>query len=215
VERAYEQLRNCSEPWPHPSGAAERANEVSRSSEDVSGEAARAPLAASDRVRILVVDDDSCNQMVAEAMLNALGYHNVALANDGLEALAACRVTPPDLVLMDIEMPLMGGLEATAGLRALQRLGTLPHFPIVAATGGSDRFPKAVCLDAGLDGYLTKPLDPQVLEEELHRVLPARLVSLFKPLPKVGVQSGEVDQLSGMVARTGREEVRGVNFGAR
>ena len=129
-----------------------RVSEVSRSSEDVSGEAEGAPLSVWDRVRVLVVDDDACNQMVAEALLNTLGYYNVAIANNGVEALAACRVAPPDMVLMDIEMPLMGGLEAAAGLRALQRLGTLPHFPIVAATSGSDRFPKSACLGAGLDG---------------------------------------------------------------
>jgi CheY-like chemotaxis protein len=210
VERAYEQLRNCSQAWPHPSGAAERSNEVSRLSEDVSGEAARAPLSVWNRVRILVVDDDACNQIVAEALLNALGYYNVAIANNGVEALAACRVAPPELVLMDIEMPLMGGLEATAGLRALQRLGTLSHFPIVAATSGSDRFPTSVCLGAGLDGYLTKPLDLQVLEEELRRVLPAGLVSLRNPLPKAGVQFGDVDGHGDGIAYAGREAGREV-----
>ena len=58
----------------------------------MSGEAVRAPLSVWDRVKILVVDDDACNQMVAEALLNALGYYDVAIANNGVEAL---RALPP------------------------------------------------------------------------------------------------------------------------
>ncbi len=124
-------------------------------------------------MRVLVVDDNAINQLMAGALLNALGYEVVAVFN-GIDALAACQIAPPDLVLMDIEMPLMDGLEVTERLRVCQRLGTLPPFPIVAATGGSDRFPKSHCLDAGMDGYLTKPLDMQMLAVELHRLLPNR-----------------------------------------
>jgi len=122
---------------------------------------------------VLVVDDDAINHLIAGALLNALGYE-VVVAFNGVEALAACQIVPPDMTLMDIEMPIMDGLEATERLRACQRLGTLPPFPIVAATGGSGRFPKSVCLDAGMDGYLTKPLDMQLLADELHRLLPTR-----------------------------------------
>jgi len=160
-------------------------SEVLRSSEELSGEAralesssretASAPLSVQDRRRVLVVDDNVINQTVAEALVEALGY-DVVVATNGVEALAACHRAPPDMVLMDIEMPLMGGLDATQRLRALQRVGILPPFPIVGATSRSDRYPESVCLNAGMDGCLAKPLDPQRLADELHRILLTRPV---------------------------------------
>ncbi len=131
-----------------------------------------APTPLSEPVRrlVLVVDDSASNQMIADAMLKALGY-DVSFAMDGIEAIASCHRAAPHMVLMDIEMPLMGGLEATRLLRILQREGYLPHFPIVAATGGFDSFLKSACLDAGMDGCLKKPLNGQLLADQMHSVL--------------------------------------------
>lgn len=135
-----------------------------------------APLYAQESRRVLVVDDNVVNQIVARGQLEALGYE-VVVAGDGIEALDSCCDEPPDMVLMDVDMPLMDGLEASEHLRTLQRIGTLPPFPIVAATSGDTELRRSACLNAGMDGYLNKPMDLRALAEELHRVLPGRPLS--------------------------------------
>lgn len=136
-----------------------------------------APLYLQEGRRVLVVDDNVVNQIVARGQLEALGYE-VVVAGDGIEALDSCCDEPPDMVLMDVDMPVMDGLEASEHLRSLQRIGTLPPFPIVAATSGDTDVRRRACSRAGMDGYLSKPMDLQALADELHRVLPARPVSV-------------------------------------
>lgn len=131
------------------------------------------PLYLHESRRVLVVDDNEVNQIVARGQLEALGYE-VVVAADGIEALDSCCDAPPDMVLMDVDMPVMDGLEASEHLRALQRIGTLPPFPIVASTAGDSDSRRDACRHAGMDGYLSKPMDMQALADELHRVLPAR-----------------------------------------
>ncbi|WP_029002237.1 response regulator [Azohydromonas australica] len=121
--------------------------------------------------RVLAVDDNPFNQLVVRGLLELLGCE-VEIAADGQQAIACCRAQPPDLVLMDVHMPGMDGLEATRQLRALQRQGVVPPFPIVAATAMHPVQGRQDCLAAGMDGYLDKPLDVQVLNDEMHRVLP-------------------------------------------
>lgn len=136
-----------------------------------------APLYMQESRRVLVVDDNVVNQIVARGQLEALGYE-VVVAADGIEALDSCCDAPPDMVLMDVDMPVMDGLEASEHLRSLQRVGTLPPFPIVAATSGDTPLRRDACANAGMDGYLSKPMDLQALADELHRVLPARPISV-------------------------------------
>lgn len=131
------------------------------------------PLYVQDCRRVLVVDDNVVNQIVARGQLEALGYE-VVVAGDGIEALDSCCDEPPDMVLMDVDMPVMDGLEASEHLRALQRIGTLPPFPIVAATASDSELRRSLCVSAGMDGYLSKPMNLQALADELHRVLPGR-----------------------------------------
>lgn len=135
----------------------------------------RAPLHVRESRRVLVVDDNPVNQLVARGQLEALGF-DVVVAADGLEALDSCCDVPPDMVLMDVDMPVMNGLEASEHLREMQRVGTLPPFPIVAATSGDDEARREACSKAGMDGFLSKPMELQTLAEELHRVLPSRLM---------------------------------------
>lgn len=145
-----------------------------RSSTPASLETSPSPLYLKERRLVLVVDDSEINQMVARGQLGALGY-DVDIASDGAEALARCRIRPPDLVLMDIDMPVMDGLEATRQLRALQQVGSVPPFPIVAATSTSDEAKRRrECLTVGMEGYLSKPLNLRRLADEIHRVLPDR-----------------------------------------
>ncbi len=121
--------------------------------------------------RVLAVDDHPVNQLVMRGLLELLGCE-VELAADGLQAIDCCRTRPPDLVLMDVHMPRLDGLEATRQLRSLQRQGMVPPFPIVAATAMHSVQGRQDCLAAGMDGYLEKPLDVQALNAEIHRVLP-------------------------------------------
>lgn len=75
------------------------------------------------------------------------------------------------MVLMDVDMPNMDGLEASEHLRSLQRIGTLPPFPIVAATSGDTELRRKACMNAGMDGYLSKPIDSTRMMLEMERVL--------------------------------------------
>lgn len=135
------------------------------------------PLYVQESRRVLVVDDNLVNQIVVRGQLEALGYE-VVVAGDGIEALDSCCDEPPDMVLMDVDMPVMDGLEASEHLRSLQRVGNLPPFPIVAATAGDTDVRRNACLKAGMDGFLSKPMDLQALADELSRVLPGRPISV-------------------------------------
>ncbi|MDZ5456822.1 response regulator [Azohydromonas lata] len=120
---------------------------------------------------VLAVDDHPVNQLVVRGLLELLGCE-VDIAADGEQAIAFCRARAPDLVLMDVHMPGLNGLEATRQLRTLQRQGVVRPFPIVAATAMHSVQGRQECLAAGMDGYLEKPLELQALKNELHRVLP-------------------------------------------
>lgn len=142
-----------------------------RTSTTESRETAPMPLYTRSRLRVLVVDDNEVNQLLASALLSMLGY-DVVVAGDGAAAIDACRRAAPDLVLMDLDMPVMGGLQATCRIRDMQEVGSLAPFPIVAATSAQHAGCKEECLQAGMDGYLEKPLVMQTLAIELARVVP-------------------------------------------
>ncbi|MES2991905.1 MAG: response regulator [Pseudomonadota bacterium] len=121
------------------------------------------------RSRVLVVDDNDVNRMVASGLVKALGY-DVVCASDGLDAIEQCKASPPDVVLMDVNMPVLGGIDATRRLRELQRAGRVAPFPIVAATAAVDEDTEQRCRDAGMDGFLSKPLRLPLMRSELRRV---------------------------------------------
>jgi signal transduction histidine kinase/DNA-binding response OmpR family regulator len=113
------------------------------------------------RQRILVAEDNLINQRVAVNLLTRRG-HDVVLVDDGLKAADAVAREGFDLVLMDVQMPHMDGFEATAAIRAREReVGG--HVRIVAMTAHALKGDADRCLDAGMDGYLSKPLNPQQL----------------------------------------------------
>ncbi|MDC8784768.1 response regulator [Roseateles koreensis] len=118
--------------------------------------------------RILLVEDNPINQVVAMEFLSLMGVETCLAAN-GVEALAACAAEAPDLVLMDIQMPGMDGLECARRLRALQAAGTLGQFPILALTAHALDSDIKASLEAGMDEHLTKPLDFQALRQHLAR----------------------------------------------
>jgi signal transduction histidine kinase/CheY-like chemotaxis protein len=118
---------------------------------------------------VLLVEDGVINQKLAVRMLERKG-HRVALACNGKEALALLAGRPFDVVLMDLQMPEMGGLEATAILRERER-GTDQHLPIIAMTAHALRGDEERCLQAGMDGYVSKPIQPARLWEVMNAVL--------------------------------------------
>jgi CheY-like chemotaxis protein len=138
----------------------------------MSGLTMPAPLRFADRPCALVVDDNAVNLLVASGLLQMAGFE-VDTAPGGLEAIERCRERAPQLVLMDVQMPGMDGLEATRALRTLQRSGTLPPFAIIAATADALEIGEQACYEAGMDGYLCKPLSLQAIQREIARVLPS------------------------------------------
>lgn len=149
-------------------------NSLSRRAADAHAFANSAGASMARRPHALLVDDNPVNQVLGSEMLKLLGFET-SLARDGFEAVKRCRERPPVIVLMDIQMPRMNGLQATQALRRLQSEGVLPDFAIVAATAYSSGVDEATCRQAGMDGYLHKPLDLETLRAMLREL---RLVEL-------------------------------------
>jgi PAS domain S-box-containing protein len=118
-------------------------------------------------MRILVAEDNLVNQRLALRLLEKRG-HRVVVASNGREALAALEEDTFDLVLMDIQMPEMDGMEATAKIREKENL-TGRHQPVVALTAHAMKGDQELCLAAGMDDYLTKPIRPQELDKLLDK----------------------------------------------
>jgi CheY-like chemotaxis protein len=123
-----------------------------------------APIASAEpirRMKVLLAEDNVVNQRVAVGLLERRG-HEVTVVSTGVEALDRLKSSTFDVVLMDVQMPVMGGFEATATIRrAEQQSGE--HLRIVAMTAHAMTGDRERCLAAGMDGYLAKPIDPAVL----------------------------------------------------
>jgi len=121
-------------------------------------------------LHILLAEDNQVNQRVALRILEKHG-HTVMLANDGNEALAAWLDDVFDLILMDVQMPNMNGYAATARIRILEQRRHSRRIPIVALTAHAMKGDREACLQAGMDGYIAKPITADRLFQEMHRVL--------------------------------------------
>jgi signal transduction histidine kinase/ligand-binding sensor domain-containing protein/CheY-like chemotaxis protein/HPt (histidine-containing phosphotransfer) domain-containing protein len=120
--------------------------------------------------RVLLAEDNPVNQKVARGALERMGYR-VDIVNNGAEAVAAWSSGRYHLILMDCQMPVMDGYHAAREIRSREAGGA--HIPIIALTADAMSGADQACLDAGMDGYLTKPLDRQRLAEALERHLAA------------------------------------------
>ena len=112
------------------------------------------------RLRVLLVEDNKANQVLATALLSRRG-HRADVAGNGLEALDMIQQRPYDLVLMDMQMPEMDGLEATRKIRALEGAGS--QVPIIAMTANAMSSDRDRCIQAGMNDYLAKPIDPEAM----------------------------------------------------
>ena len=126
------------------------------------------PTVAPVGLKLLLVEDNPSNQIVATMMLEAQG-HAVALAKNGREALIRLAEQPFDAVLMDCQMPEMDGYEATQRIRAGEVRGITARIPIIALTAHAMESDRARCLAAGMDDYVSKPIDQQSLQQALSR----------------------------------------------
>lgn len=114
------------------------------------------------QIRILVVDDSALNQLVESAILESAGYTS-EIVSDGRAAIRALESSPFDLVLMDCSMPVMDGFTATRAIRASDSRVIDRTVPIIALTALSMKEDVQKCLEAGMDDYVKKPVDPAKL----------------------------------------------------
>ncbi|MDT0602676.1 response regulator [Thalassotalea castellviae] len=122
------------------------------------------------QARVLVVEDNAINQRVAQGLLEKFGIQ-VDLAANGKEALTSLKTLPFDLVLMDCQMPIMDGYDATKKIREEHSEVLNRKIPIVAMTANSMKGDQAKCIAVGMDDFISKPVNPNKLEEVLTRWL--------------------------------------------
>ena len=135
--------------------------------------------------RILLAEDALANQVLAVGLLKKW-EHRVTIANNGLEAVELVQSEPFDLILMDVQMPEMDGLEATGRIRELEQQNKLSSesrspIPIVAMTAHAMKGDRQRCLDAGMDGYVSKPIRVAELYSAIEQVVPKGDITLSQP----------------------------------
>ena len=116
---------------------------------------------------ILIVEDEPTNRKLVGDLLKRIGYITIE-ATDGKQGVELARAKKPDLILMDIQMPVMNGLEAT---RILKADATTKNIPVLALTSYAMEGDKERILKAGCDGYLTKPIDIQEFVKEVTNLI--------------------------------------------
>ncbi|MBC7434879.1 MAG: response regulator [Bdellovibrionales bacterium] len=161
-----------------------------RAEQRVRGLAAAEPtelLADRQGARILLVEDNDINQQVASEMLTGAGMV-VDIAGNGLEAVDMVQATRYDLVLMDMQMPVMDGVDATVAIR---RLPALSSMPIVAMTANAMAQDRKSCMDAGMNDFLVKPIDPDALWKMLAKwIRPTVAGRATRPLEAAPMKAG-------------------------
>jgi len=134
-------------------------------------EPAETPAAAPENLHVLVAEDTPVNRTLISRILHRWGFTTTVVC-DGRQATEAVAADGSyDLILMDVQMPVMDGLEAAAAIRAAES-GAGRHIPIIALTAHAMSDHKRQCLNAGMDGYITKPVEPEELLEMIKDVLP-------------------------------------------
>jgi two-component system, sensor histidine kinase and response regulator len=147
------------------------------------------------RLRVLLAEDNAVNQRLVVRLLEKHG-HTMLVAGTGREVLTTLEHQPVDLVLMDVQMPEMDGLEATAAIREQERQSG-GHLPIIALTAHAMKGDQERCRAAGMDGYVSKPLNAQTLSAAISQVLndiALHTLLASKPLPNLTVTLNAEDE---------------------
>ncbi len=155
------------------------------------------------RFRILLAEDNHTNQVVALTMLERMGYR-VDVAGNGVEAVEAAQARPYDLVLMDMMMPGMDGLDATRAIRTLP--GTVGRIPILALTANAFAHDREACLGAGMNGFIAKPLTADRLAGAIAPYLREDLREETAENDAVMVDTGVLERLLRDLGREGMAE---------
>ena len=123
--------------------------------------------------KILIAEDSETNQMVIEMLLEDLDIENITMVNNGIEAFEEYKTNYDEynLILMDINMPIMGGIESTSKILDFEKSNNIKHIPIIALTASTAEEEKKEFLENGLDGYLAKPIKEAELVEILDKCL--------------------------------------------
>jgi len=162
-------------------------------------------LDSSKKFRILLVEDNLTNQKVALRVLQKMGHQADAAAN-GLEALKARERNLYDLILMDVQMPVMDGLEATRQIRSLEEAFGRPRIPIIAMTAHAVKGDREKCLEAGMDDYLNKPIQPKELADMIARWAPREKTTENDPAsPQESRDRGILDRME-LLERLGEDK---------
>jgi CheY-like chemotaxis protein len=122
------------------------------------------------RVRVLAAEDNSVNQLVLKTLLHQIGVEPQVVDN-GEEAVRAWTDAPWDVILMDMQMPVMDGLAAACAIREAERASGRPRTPIIALTANAMSHQIAQCLAAGMDGHVAKPIEASRLFAALEGAL--------------------------------------------
>jgi CheY-like chemotaxis protein len=123
-------------------------------------------------MRILIAEDDPTNQKIARIWLTRSG-HSITIVPDGQSCVERFRSEKFDLVLMDISMPILGGVEATTEIRRYEIANCFPRTPIIAITASAMTGDRECFLASGMDDYVAKPYRPQELDVILQKTRPA------------------------------------------
>jgi two-component system sensor histidine kinase/response regulator len=166
-------------------------------------------LAALRGMRVLLVEDNDINQQVACELLQDMGMV-VEVAGDGAQAVQKAPGGGFDLVLMDMQMPVMDGLAATRAIRLLPGMTSLP---IVAMTANAMAQDRQRCLDAGMNDFLAKPIEPEDLVATLHRWAPSRAPAAkpvpVQPAPAKAANPDDLPAIEGLDTRLGLSRMMG------
>ena len=154
-----------------PSGPAAASTPGAAASTDA-GASAGAAASTGARWRFLLAEDNPVNRTLGSRLLVRYG-HDVVCVENGREAVETCERERFDVILMDVEMPVMNGFEATAAIREQERLRSGRRTPIIALTAHAMQGDRARCLDAAMDDYATKPIQPAELFATITALLDA------------------------------------------
>ena len=143
------------------------------------------------RLRILLVEDEYVNQRVAVGLLERMG-HDVQIAENGKLAIDAWRRSDFDVILVDWQMPVMDGKEATNLIRA-EESGSEKHTIVVAMSAAAMKGDREKCSEAGKDDYVSKPIDPQTLADTLQKYAPADRPELQQAIQQQTIESEQSD----------------------